>query len=506
LQASSAFGVTAFGVTLLLSAMVLLMVTSSAQSAKIGLDYWMKQVLVQLDKAAHAFEPDAVHDLRTALRRCRSMAEGAMVFDSDRAWKKMRKAGRQLFQSLGALRDTHVLLDWIEKLAPPGDAAGQTLGSFLQSREQELRETAATAVQQFDRARWSHWSSELPSRLAKIPADSPLLAHLALERWQEARMLHRRALRNRTNVAWHGLRIGIKHFRYTVENFLPALHEFWGADLKQMQDALGDVHDLDVLWATALAMKAFPDLASRQMWHARIQGKRRECLEHYRAKMVGRNSLWATWRSALPKAEQLRELGRQRLELWASFLDPNIRHARHVARLSLQIFDGMSHKLPPDRREKYRRVLDAAALTHDVGRARANKGHHKESARLIRKVPVPLGLSADELATAALVARYHRGALPGETQKRFARLSRSKRWLVQLLGGILRLACACDTEHNARIRKLEVESTDSMLTLRAEGYDGAESPIAQHLAAARYLLELAYNRPVFIAPAQSPVV
>jgi hypothetical protein len=89
-------------------------------------------------------------------------------------------------------------------------------------------------------------------------------------------------------------------------------------------------------------------------------------------------------------------------------------------------------------------------------------------------------------------------------QKRFARLAKSKRWSVQFLGGILRLACACDTEHNARIRKLEVQSTDSMLTLRAEGY-GAESPLAQHLAAARYLLELASNRPVFIAPSQSHV-
>jgi exopolyphosphatase/pppGpp-phosphohydrolase len=217
--------------------------------------------------------------------------------------------------------------------------------------------------------------------------------------------------------------------------------------------------------------------------------------------MVGRNSLWATWRSALPKAEQLRELGRQRLELWASFLDPDIRHARHVTGLSLQIFGGMSSSLRRDRQEQYRYILQAAALTHDVGRSKTNKGHHKESARLIRKVRVPLGWSAYEISAAALVARYHRGALPNEAQKRFSMLSKSKRWLVQFLGGILRLACACDTEHNARIRKLEVESTDSMLTLRAEGY-GAESPLAEHLAAARYLLELASNRPVFIAPAQ----
>jgi CHAD domain-containing protein len=224
------------------------MATSSAEPTKIGFGPWMHQVLELADKVADGFKSDPVHDLRTALRRCRSMAEGAMVFDADPAWKKMSKAGKQLFKSLGALRDTQVLTEWIEKLAPPGDTAAQTLQAFLQSREEELKETAATALEQFDRHRWSNWSTELPLQLAKIPADSPLLGHLALERWQEARVLHRRALRNRTNVAWHELRIGIKHFRYTVENFLPGLHEFWGADLKEMQDALGDVHDLDVLW------------------------------------------------------------------------------------------------------------------------------------------------------------------------------------------------------------------------------------------------------------------
>jgi CHAD domain-containing protein len=480
------------------------MATSSAEPTKIGFGPWMHQVLELADKVADGFKSDPVHDLRTALRRCRSMAEGAMVFDADPAWKKMSKAGKQLFKSLGALRDTQVLTEWIEKLAPPGDTAAQTLQAFLQSREEELKETAATALEQFDRHRWSNWSTELPLQLAKIPADSPLLGHLALERWQEARVLHRRALRNRTNVAWHELRIGIKHFRYTVENFLPALHEFWGGDLKEMQDALGDVHDLDVLWATARGVRAFPDHASRETWRSRIQERRSACLEQYRGKMVGRSSLWATWRAALPKEEQLRRLGRQRLELWASFLDPDLGHARHVTHLSLQILDGMPSIAPKYGQKKYRYILEAAALMHDVGRFKTNKGHHKESARLIRKIQVPLGWSGDEIATAALVARYHRGALPNEVQQRFARLSKSKRWLVQFLGGILRLACACDTEHNAQIRKLDVESTDSVLTLRAEGYE-AESPIAEHLAAARYLLELASHRPVFIAPSHSHV-
>jgi CHAD domain-containing protein len=475
--------------------------TSAVQSTKSGLGYWMQQVLTEADKAADGFKSDPVHDLRTALRRCRSLADGAMVFDADPAWKKMRKASKQVFKNLGELRDTHVLSEWTEKLVPVGDPAAQNLLTLLKNREEELKESASLALQQFDRARWRAWAEELPSRLARVRHE-PLFTHLALERWHDARALHHRALRNRTNVSFHDLRIGIKRLRYTVENFLPSLHEFWGADLKELQDALGDMHDLDVLWATALRIHAFPDLASREAWRTRVQERRQECLERYRRKMIGRNSLWASWRSALPKPEQLRALGLQRLGLWASFLDPNIRHSRHVERLCLQIFDGMSNAVPQGRQEIYRYILQAAAFMHDVGRSRTNKGHHKTSARLIRKLNVPLGWTSDEVATAALVARYHRGALPSDAQRRFSSLSKSKRWTVQFLGGILRLACACDAEHNAQIRNVEVESTDSVLKLRAHGYEAA-SPIAEHLAAARYLLELAYNRPVFISLAET---
>jgi CHAD domain-containing protein len=477
------------------------MATSAAQPGKIGLGYWMQQVLERASMAADGFEADVVHNLRTALRRCRSMADGVMVFDPDPAWKKMRKSGKQLFQSLGALRDTHVLTEWVGKLFPESDPTAQTLQQYLGRREEGLRVLAASALAQFDRNRWSLWANELPARAAKIPLDGPMFSHLALERWHEARALHRRALRNRTNVAFHDLRIGVKRFRYTVENFLPSLHEFWDADLKELQDVLGDVHDLDVLWSTALSVKAFPDDASRQECRSRIEAIRQDCLQKYRTKMVGRNSLWAAWRTALPKPEQLRALGFQRLELWASLLDPNVRHSRHVARLALQLLGGLGDDVDLDKRETCRYVLQTAALMHDVGRSRAQRGHHKESARMIRKMSPPLGWSADEMRMVALIARYHRGALPSESQRNFSVLRGSKRWLVQSLGGILRLACACD-RHDAHIRQVEIESSPSMLRLRAEGY-GTDASLAEHLAAARYLLEVAYSRPVFIVPAES---
>jgi len=483
---------------------ILLMSAQATPPKRVGLAYWMQQVLQQADKVADGFKPDPLHDLRTSLRRCRSMADGLMVFDAHPVWKKMKKAGKQLFQSMGAMRDTHVLTEWVEKLAPQGDVSGRALLDFLNRQEQELRVVAASALQQFDKAKWSSWTEYLSSRGARIPLDSPVFAHLALERWHEARALHRRALRNRSNVSFHALRIGIKRFRYTVENFLPGLHGFWSEDLKELQDALGDVHDLDVLWSTALNIKAFPDAQSKGWWHSRLREERQKCLEKYRGKMVGRDSLWAVWRAGLPKDEQLRALGLKRLEIWSSLLDPNVPHSRHVARLAVKLFDGLENGIHPGKRERYRYILEAAALMHDVGRSKTNKGHHKESARLIRKLNSPLGWTTDEMRLAALVARYHRGALPSETQNSFSVLPKTTKRIVQLLGGILRLACACDWQYDAQIRHVNVESSNPVLRLRAHGYTEA-TPLAEHLAAARHLLEIAYQRPVFILPAESRV-
>src|SRR4030042_5474138 len=88
-----------------------------------GLEFWRASGMRECDQARNEFAPDPVHDLRVALRRCRSMADGYMAFDPHPAWKQMKDEGRRLFQQLGALRDSQVMMGWIEKLAPSADAA-----------------------------------------------------------------------------------------------------------------------------------------------------------------------------------------------------------------------------------------------------------------------------------------------------------------------------------------------------------------------------------------------
>ena len=133
----------------------------------------------------------------------------------------------------------------------------QALRQILRAREVEQKRAARAALEEFDRKQWKQWSKSLPLRAARVRPGSAVFKHLALERWTAARELHSVAMRNRSQVAFHTLRIGIKRFRYIVENFLPAEHKVWSGDLKHMQDLLGEVHDLDVLWGTALACSYF---------------------------------------------------------------------------------------------------------------------------------------------------------------------------------------------------------------------------------------------------------
>ncbi|MFZ0761857.1 MAG: CHAD domain-containing protein [Candidatus Sulfotelmatobacter sp.] len=500
-----------------------------------GLRYWTLRVLQECERVSTDFSPDPVHDLRVSLRRCRSMADGLMALDPDPAWKAMKKAGKGLFQRLGALRDVQVMMQLVDKLYPeedpvartlpsampsspqnnepttdlaaPQDSAAQALLKILRHREAEQKLEAHAALEQFDRKQWRNWSRSLPARAARFRPGSPLFKHLALERWTEARALHNRALRNRSQTAFHSLRIGLKRFRYIVENFLPAEHKAWSNDLKEMQDLLGEVHDLDVLWSTAVSCHIFPDELSRQRWRQRILTERARRIAGYRKKMIAPDSLWQVWRAALPQGRQIQALATRRMKLWASGLDPDFRHSLHVASLALQLFDSLlaTGWQPAVDAISARSSLLAAALLHDVGKSKGQKGHHKTSFDLIRARGNPLGWKPADLQRAAIVARFHRGVLPTRKHKSLRDLLPDEQKATIQLAALLRLANALDAAHDGHIRRVQIENgltgtrAKHALIIAAEGYSPL-APSAQIIAGERHLLELVLHRPVVVRP------
>ena len=484
----------------------------------------MERVLVECDRAAMGFDADSVHDLRVALRRCRSLADGLMAIDPDTSWKDMKKAGRKLFQALGELRDMQVMQEWIEKLRDASDSAGDRLSGdpvavklldHVHAREAECKQRAFKDLHQFDRKQWRQWSRTLPRRASRVRPGSVVYLHLALEKWTAAYDLHKHAVRTRSQAALHELRIGIKRFRYTVENFLPRQHALWGDDLKELQDLLGEVHDLDVLWATAVEIMAFPNVESRNRWREKLNVERAKRIERYREKMVGRQPLWRVWRAELPSGPQLRAAAMSRLRVWAEYLDPDFPHSQRVAELALILYDGLKDAglvttnagagklVPLNLDHDSRAVLQAAALMHDVGKAKGPKNHEKNSYRMIRGLARPLGWSARELELAAVVARYHRGALPRPRGKTMQLLELSDRRIAMELAGILRLANALDTRNgrngneNENTPRIEVSLQDRFVVVRAAGYSALDRT-AEAIAAARHLLETVLRRPVLV--------
>jgi CHAD domain-containing protein/HD superfamily phosphodiesterase len=528
----------------------------------------MGRVLQEWDHVSTDFSVDPVHDLRVALRRCRSMADGMMAMDPDKDWKAMKKAGKSLFQRLGTLRDVQIMMEWIEKLAvhvarapslallpleehsgdvtgpaattesverSPHDPAAQALLEILKTRESEEKDQARAVLDEFDRKQWRQWSQSLPLRATRIRPGSAVFKHLALERWTAARELHTRAMRNRSQIAFHALRIGIKRFRYIVENFLPEEHKAWSNDLKHMQDLLGEVHDLDVLWATASSCHVFADEPLRRSWHERIAEERKKRIEEYRERMVGRNSLWNVWRAELPQGKQIQEIATRRMKLWAKALDPDFAHSERVARLALELYDGINAvgllgSLNGNARNAgdARGCLYIAALLHDVGKAKGNKGHHKESLELIKTHGTPLGWKAEDLARAALVARFHCGALPTRSHRALRDLLPDEQKITIQLAAILRLANAFDAAHDGRVRRLRIENAaaqsqgrkrrtngflrkpsklapNEALMVSADGF-APESSTARAVARERYLLETIFRRPIVVRAMKSPSV
>src|ERR1700686_969323 len=95
--------------------------SSGAHPEHRGLSFWMDRVIKELESVRSSPDADAVHDLRVAIRRCRSVAAVMEEVDPDPAWPAMRKVGRKLFRGLGALRDAQVMDEWVKKLAPETD-------------------------------------------------------------------------------------------------------------------------------------------------------------------------------------------------------------------------------------------------------------------------------------------------------------------------------------------------------------------------------------------------
>jgi CHAD domain-containing protein len=257
----------------------------------------MQRALERADRLEPSWDAADIHQTRVALRRCRTMADALREVIPDPGWRAIKKQTRDLFQALGQVRDTQVARSIMKEWKPSSDPVRKFMLGFFSRQERKQQDDARKALAGFHRKDWRKLSKKLQHKSRFFPSESVVFQRLALAKLNEAVALYQQARKNRSSAAWHRLRIAIKQFRYIVENFLPQRYEVWAEDMKQLQDALGKLHDLDVLRGQVRrhASRLGPELISP--WTQRIDERRKACIQDFLAKVSAKDSPWIVWRA-----------------------------------------------------------------------------------------------------------------------------------------------------------------------------------------------------------------
>ena len=150
--------------------------------------------------------------------------------------------------------------------------------------------------------------------------------------------------------------------------------------------------------------------------------------------------------------------------------DYDVAHSHHVVRLATRIFDDTKelHQLSG----QDRKLLQYAAILHDIGYHIAHNNHHRHGLYLIKNSEMP-GFTGDEIAIMATMVRYHRGSLPRKSSDARSRhehedyyaLDRVQRAQMLRLASILQIADGLDRSHQQLISDVRCKVVDGTVTV-----------------------------------------
>jgi CHAD domain-containing protein len=227
-------------------------------------------------------DDDAVHDLRVAIRRMRTLLKMSRGLFGRWHTDVVRGAFADVMRATGELRDEEVLEETLE-----GTAEGPEFASWLgarKTREKKLRHAVATRIRRgdLDRARL------MLKALLVFPVEPERnvdLARFARRTVERAR----RKVENKRDVevtdvlGMHELRIAYKELRYSIELLSEALPIDARAQLEPatvFQKRLGELHDVDVATDVIRNAKNLP-VAAREQALASLSTMREKRVHKY---------------------------------------------------------------------------------------------------------------------------------------------------------------------------------------------------------------------------------
>lgn len=160
----------------------------------------------------------------------------------------------------------------------------------------------------------------------------------------------------------------------------------------------------------------------------------------------------------------------------------DVAHSHHVVRLATRIFDDTKelHQLSG----QDRKLLQYAAILHDIGYHIAHNNHHRHGLYLIKNSEMP-GFTGNEIAMMASMVRYHRGSLPRKSSDAHSRhehedyyaLDRRQRADMLRLASILQIADGLDRSHQQLISDVRCEVAEGTVTFVASSSGECELEI-----------------------------
>jgi CHAD domain-containing protein len=220
----------------------------------------IERLAFQANRTAKSPHPDAVHDLRVAIRRCEQALVTFKAHVPRKSLKRIRKQLKSVLSCAGRLRDYDIAGKILAKSKQPGAAA---LHRRIRLQRKDAQKTLLIGLRRLSlRTRVSRWCDDLKVN------DSPVEFHMGTLRDIARGVLPRLAERffraggtasaHSSGEKLHEFRIRAKKFRYALELFEPvygAAVEEWTREIKSVQTILGSMNDYRTVLSMAVAAR-----------------------------------------------------------------------------------------------------------------------------------------------------------------------------------------------------------------------------------------------------------
>jgi CHAD domain-containing protein len=253
--------------------------------------------------AATKGDPLALHEARVASRR---MREALPLIAGDHRSRKLGRHMRRITRALGPVRELDVLAQMLEELGANGDASRQAIAKLREAVARERDQLRAEMIRRLHDCDLEKLRRRAIAAARKSSGDeSRKHARERLARAQ-ARAARRSAqLESAMDVAagiylpdrLHLVRVAVKKLRYSLEVVRELSRSRATArirSLKQTQDLLGRMHDLEVLIARTRAVQSSssaPNLKVSADLDRLVRALERECRQLHGHYMASRESL-----------------------------------------------------------------------------------------------------------------------------------------------------------------------------------------------------------------------